>query len=77
MDGEHGFELEGLSPSIGSAGDAYHNALMETINGLYKAECIRIEVFHDGRIGPSPTSSTQPVGGSTGTTGDASTERLA
>ena len=24
------------------------NALMETINGLYKAECIRTTVFHDG-----------------------------
>ena len=24
------------------------NALMETINGLYKAECIRTKVFHDG-----------------------------
>ena len=25
--------LEGISPSIGSVGDAYDNALMETING--------------------------------------------
>jgi len=24
------------------------NALMETVNGLYKAECIRTTVFHDG-----------------------------
>jgi len=24
------------------------NALAETINGLYKAECIRTTVFHDG-----------------------------
>ena len=32
---EH-LELEGISPSIGSVGDAYDNALMETINGLYK-----------------------------------------
>lgn len=44
---EH-LELEGISPSIGSVGDAYDNALMETINGLYKAECIRTTVFHDG-----------------------------
>ena|GEM_PF-2774113 len=29
-------------------GDAYDKALMETINGLYKAECIRTTVFHDG-----------------------------
>lgn len=27
---------------------AHHNALMKTINGLYKAECIRTKVFHDG-----------------------------
>ena len=40
--------LEGILPSIGSVGDAYDNALMETINGLYKAECIRTLVFHDG-----------------------------
>ena len=40
--------LEGINPSIGSVGDAYDNALMETINGLYKAECIRTTVFHDG-----------------------------
>ncbi len=39
--------LEGVAPSIGSVGDAYDNALMETINGLYKAECIRTTVFHD------------------------------
>jgi len=44
---EH-LELEGISPSIGSVGDAYDNALMETINGLYKTECIRTLVFHDG-----------------------------
>jgi len=40
--------LEGIEPSIGSVGDAYDNALMETINGLYKAECIRSSIFHDG-----------------------------
>ena len=44
---EH-LELEGIRPSIGSVGDAYDSALMETINGLYKAECIRTTVFHDG-----------------------------
>ena len=36
---------EGISPSVGTVGDAYDNALMETINGLYKAECIRNRVF--------------------------------
>ena len=33
--------LEGLTPSIGSGGDAYDNALAETTIGLYKTECIR------------------------------------
>jgi len=40
--------LEEIRPSIGSVGDAYDNALMETVNGLYKAECIGTTVFHDG-----------------------------
>jgi len=40
--------LEEIRPSIGSVGDAYDNALMETINGVYKAECIRTTVFHEG-----------------------------
>lgn len=44
---EH-LHIEGIQPSIGSVGDAYDNALMETINGLYKVECIRTKVFHDG-----------------------------
>lgn len=44
---EH-LELEGIIPSIGSVGDAYDNALMETINGLHKTECIHTTVFHDG-----------------------------
>lgn len=41
-------ELDAIAPSIGSVGDAYDNALMETINGLFKTECIRTTVFHDG-----------------------------
>lgn len=40
--------LEGIRPSIGTVGDAYDNGLMETINGLYKAECVRTTVFHAG-----------------------------
>lgn len=40
--------LEGMRPSIGSVGDAYDNALMESINGLYKSECIRTTIFHRG-----------------------------
>ena len=35
----------GIVSSVGSRGDAYDNALAETINGLYKAE-----VIHD--LGP-------------------------
>lgn len=44
---EH-LDLEGIRPSIGSVGDAYDNALMECIIGLYKTECIRTTVFHTG-----------------------------
>lgn len=40
--------LDGIAPSIGSIGDAYDNALMETVNGLYKTECIRTTIFHPG-----------------------------
>ena len=40
--------LQEIQPSIGSVGDAYDNALMESINGLYKTECSRTTVFHDG-----------------------------
>lgn len=40
--------LEGIRTSIGSVGDAYDNGLMESINGLYKAECIRTTEFHAG-----------------------------
>lgn len=34
----------GALASIGTVGDSYDNALAETMNGLYKAECVR----HDG-----------------------------
>lgn len=40
----------GLVPSIGTVGDAYDNALMESVNGLYKAECVRTDVFHQGDL---------------------------
>jgi transposase InsO family protein len=33
-------ELAGLVPSMGTVGDSYDNALAETVNGLYKAECV-------------------------------------
>ena len=35
-------------PSVGSNGDAFDNAMAEAINSLFKAECIRTTVFHDG-----------------------------
>ena len=44
---EH-LELEGIRPSIGTVADAYDNALMETVIGLFKTECIRTTVFHSG-----------------------------
>ncbi|MFC0629520.1 IS3 family transposase, partial [Kribbella deserti] len=34
-------QLHAMSPSIGTVGDAYDNALAETTIGLYKTECIR------------------------------------
>jgi len=43
--------LEGLTPSIGSVGDAYDNALAETTIGLYKTECVRADSpFRHGPI---------------------------
>jgi transposase InsO family protein len=30
----------GARPSIGTVADSYDNALSETVNGLYKAECV-------------------------------------
>jgi transposase InsO family protein len=44
---EH-LELAGIAPSIGTVGDAYDNALMESLIGLFKTECIDTTVFHDG-----------------------------
>ena len=36
-----GLAKAGIEPSVGSVGDAYDNALAETINGLYKTEVVR------------------------------------
>ena len=33
--------LAGLTPSVGTVGDALDNALAETTIGLYKTECTR------------------------------------
>lgn len=35
----------GAEASVGNQGDSYDNALIETINGLYKAELIASRVF--------------------------------
>ncbi len=40
--------LQKIWPSIGSVGDADDNALIESVNGLYKTECIHTTVFHAG-----------------------------
>lgn len=41
-------DLAEIRPSVGTVGDAFDNALMETVIGLFKAECIRTTVFHSG-----------------------------
>jgi putative transposase len=40
--------LEGIKPSVGTVGDAFDKALMETIIGLFKTECIGTTIFHPG-----------------------------
>src|SRR3546814_18343408 len=40
--------LEHVAASIGSVGDAYDNALIESANGLYKTECIHTTIFYAG-----------------------------
>ena len=47
LEGPH-LELAGIAPSIGTVGDAYDNALMESIIGLFKTEAITTTVFHAG-----------------------------
>jgi putative transposase len=43
--------LAGLTASVGTTGDAYDNALAETVIGLYKSECVRDgSPFRDGPI---------------------------
>ena len=71
---EH-LELEGIAPSIGTVGDAYDNALMESIIGLFKTEASPRPSSTTAPTRPSPTSSTSPPAGSTGTTTDACTAR--
>jgi putative transposase len=42
--------MEGIADSVGSVGDAYDNALMESIIGLYKTECLRPGPFLAGPL---------------------------
>lgn len=65
-------ELEGLRPSIGTVGDAFDNALMETVIGLFKTECVRTPA----RSRPSLMSNGRQPDGSTGTTTPGSTALL-
>ena len=58
----------GARPSIGSIGDAFDNALAESVNALYKTELTR----GPGR-GPLTISNCKPSGGCTGTTTNVST----
>ena len=51
----------------------YDNALMGCVIGLFKTEAIATAVFHNGPYKTSPTSSTRPPAGSTGSTTDACT----
>ena len=62
-------EEAGVAPSVGSKGDSYDNALAESINASYKAECIE-------RLGPwrdnMAPSRSPPPSGSSSTTSSAS-----
>ena len=61
----------GIAPSVGSQGDAYDNALMECVIGLYKTEVIYGPTKDPGR--QSKRSNWPPCHGCTGTTPNAST----
>ena len=54
----------GAIASIGTVGDSFDNALAETVIGLYKTECVKI----DGPSAPSTNSNWPPCHGSTGST---------
>jgi putative transposase len=46
---EH-LSLAQVAGSIGTVGDAYDNALMESTIGLYKTECVATTIFHPGPL---------------------------
>jgi transposase InsO family protein len=64
---EH-LDLEGIRPSIGSVGDAFDNALMECVIGLFKTECIRTRLPRRALPQRPRRRVRQPPAGSTGTT---------
>lgn len=66
-------DLEGLRPSIGTVGDAYDNALMECVIGLFKTESSAPRSSTQGPTGRSPMSNGPPPAGPTGTTTGACT----
>ena len=62
----------GVSPSISTVGDAYDNALAETVVGLYKTELINPQrpwkTVEESRSPPCTTSTGSTTAGSTKTT---------
>jgi putative transposase len=61
----------GIDPSVGSVGNAYDNALAETVIGLFKTELIKprgpwrtVEQVEIARRRPSPSSTDGPPSGS-------------
>ena len=62
----------GATPSIGTVGDSYDNALAETVNGYYKPNS-SAGPHARGRGRRSRTSNSRPSAGCTGTTLNAST----
>ena len=61
----------GARPSIGTVADSFDNALAETTNGLYKAECVYGPDTNGWET--STTSSSPPSPGCTGSTTNGST----
>jgi len=61
----------GIAPSIGSAGDAYDNAMAESTIGLYKAELI----YRQGHGARESKSRSPRSNTSTGGTTDGCTQR--
>lgn len=61
----------GAIASIGTVGDSYDNALAESVVGLYKTECVKI----DGPFRTTDELDSRPCHGCTGSTSTACTHR--